>query len=115
MAPAAGSGDPPQRTPPTTRPWRNVFVIAPDKKVKLVLVYPPMPRAQLDEVLRVIDSLQLTAGTAWRRRVNWKNGETSSSPRSVSDDDAKSQYPDGWKAPKPYIRHRPAGRAIAVR
>ncbi|GLS23803.1 peroxidase [Labrys miyagiensis] len=104
MLPAAVSGDPTKRTPADNQTVRNVFVIAPDKKVKLILVYPMTTGRNFDEVLRVIDSLQLTAKHKVATPVNWKNGEEVIIAGSVSDDDAKQQYPDGWKAPKPYIR-----------
>ena len=83
---------------------RNVFVIGPDKKVKLVLVYPMTTGRNFDEVLRVIDSLQLTAKHRVATPVNWKQGEDVIIAGSVSDDEAKTIYPDGWKAPRPYIR-----------
>ena len=89
---------------------RSVFVIGPDKKVKLLLVYPMTTGRNFDEVLRVIDSLQLTAKHKVATPVNWKNGEDVIIAGSVTDDDAKKQYPDGWKAPKPYIRIVPQPR-----
>ena len=85
----------------------NVFVIGPDKKVKLILVYPMTTGRNFDEVLRVIDSLQLTAKHKVATPVNWKNGEDVIIAGSVSDDDAKKQYPQGWKAPKAYLRKVP--------
>jgi len=104
MLPAAVSGDPEKRTPADNQTVRNVFVIGPDKKVKLVLVYPMTTGRNFDEVLRVIDSLQLTAKHKVSTPVNWKLGEDVIISGSVSDDEAKKQYPQGWKAPKPYIR-----------
>jgi len=104
MLPAAVSGDPAKRTPADNQTVRNVFVIGPDKKVKLILVYPMTTGRNFDEVLRVIDSLQLTAKHKVATPVNWKHGEDVIIAGSVSDDDAKKQYPQGWKAPKPYIR-----------
>jgi len=89
---------------------RNVFVIGPDKKIKLVLVYPMSTGRNFDEVLRVIDSLQLTAKHKVSTPVNWKSGEDVIISGSVSDDEAKKQYPQGWKAPKPYIRIVPQPR-----
>ena len=83
---------------------RNVFVIGPDKKVKLILVYPMTTGRNFDEVLRVIDSLQLTANHKVATPVNWQRGEDVIIAGSVSDDAAKEIYPDGWKSPKPYIR-----------
>jgi thioredoxin-dependent peroxiredoxin len=104
MLPAATSGDPVQRTPADNQTVRNVFVIGPDKKIKLILVYPMTTGRNFDEVIRVIDSLQLTANHRVATPVNWKQGEDVIIAGSVSDDEAKTIYPDGWKAPKPYIR-----------
>jgi alkyl hydroperoxide reductase subunit AhpC len=104
MLPAAVSGDPAKRTPADNQTVRNVFVIGPDKKVKLILVYPMTTGRNFDEVLRVIDSLQLTAKHKVATPVNWKQGEEVIIAGSVSDDDAKKTYPQGWKSPKPYIR-----------
>ena len=111
MLPEAVSGDPLVRTPADNETVRNVFVIAPDKKVKLILVYPMTTGRNFDEVIRVIDSLQLTAKHKVSTPVNWKQGEEVIIAGSVSDDDAKKTYPDGWKAPKPYIRIVPQPRA----
>ena len=83
---------------------RNVFVIGPDKKIKLILVYPMTTGRNFDEVLRVIDSLQMTAKHKVATPVNWKQGEDVIIAGSVSDEDARKTYPQGWKAPKPYIR-----------
>jgi alkyl hydroperoxide reductase subunit AhpC len=104
MLPAAVSGDPAKRTPADNQTVRNVFVIGPDKKVKLILVYPMTTGRNFDEVLRVVDSLQLTAKHKVATPVNWKHGEDVIIAGSVSDEDAKKQYPQGWKAPKPYLR-----------
>jgi alkyl hydroperoxide reductase subunit AhpC len=104
MLPAAISGDASKRTAMDNQTVRNVFVIGPDKKIKLILVYPMTTGRNFDEVLRVIDSLQLTAKHKVATPVNWKNGEDVIIAGSVSDDDAKKTYPQGWKAPKPYIR-----------
>jgi alkyl hydroperoxide reductase subunit AhpC len=104
MLPASTSGDPKSRTPADNQTVRNVFVIGPDKKVKLVLVYPMTTGRNFDEVLRVIDSLQLTAKHKVATPVNWKNGEDVIISGSVSDDQAKQIYPNGWKSPRPYIR-----------
>jgi len=104
MLPASTSGDPLQRTPADNQTVRNVFVIGPDKKVKLILVYPMSTGRNFDEVLRVIDSLQLTAKHSVSTPANWKQGEDVIISGSVSDDQAKEKYPDGWKTPKPYIR-----------
>jgi alkyl hydroperoxide reductase subunit AhpC len=104
MLPESVSGDPSKRTAADNQTVRNVFVIGPDKKIKLVLVYPMTTGRNFDEVLRVIDSLQLTAKHKVATPVNWKHGEDVIIAGSVSDDDARKQYPQGWKAPKPYIR-----------
>jgi thioredoxin-dependent peroxiredoxin len=110
MLPASVSGDPTRRTPADNQTVRNVFVIGPDKKIKLILVYPMTTGRNFDEVMRVIDSLQLTARHKVATPVNWKQGEDVIIAGSVSDEDAKKQYPDGWKAPKPYIRIVPQPR-----
>ncbi len=102
--PAAVSGDPLKRTPADNQTVRNVFVIGPDKKVKLILVYPMTTGRNFDEVLRVIDSLQMTAKHKVATPVNWRQGEDVIIAGSVSDEDARKMYPQGWKAPKPYIR-----------
>jgi len=104
MLPAGTSGDPTKRTPADNATVRNVFIIGPDKKVKLILVYPMTTGRNFDEVLRVIDSLQLTAKHKVATPVNWKQGDDVIIAGSVSDEDAKKQYPDGWKAPRPYLR-----------
>jgi alkyl hydroperoxide reductase subunit AhpC len=104
MLPASTSGDPLTRTPADNQTVRNVFVVGPDKKVKLILVYPMTTGRNFDEVLRVIDSLQLTAKHKVATPVNWKQGEEVIIAGSVTDDDAKKIYPDGWKSPRPYIR-----------
>jgi thioredoxin-dependent peroxiredoxin len=104
MLPAAVSGDPNVRTPADNATVRNVFVIGPDKKIKLILVYPMTTGRNFDEVLRVIDSLQLTAKHKVATPVNWQQGDDVIIAGSVSDEDAKKQYPNGWKAPKPYLR-----------
>jgi len=110
MLPAPVSGDPTKRTPADNQTVRNVFVIGPDKKIKLILVYPMTTGRNFDEVLRVIDSLQLTAKHKVATPVNWKQGEDVIIAGSVTDDDAKKQYPQGWKAPRPYIRIVPQPR-----
>jgi len=110
MLPADASGDPTARTPADNQTVRNVFVIGPDKKVKLVLVYPMTTGRNFDEVLRVIDSLQLTASKKVATPVNWKPGEDVIIAGSVSDDEARETYPDGWESPKPYIRIVPQPR-----
>ena len=104
MLPADVFGDPADRTPADNQTVRNVFVVGPDKTVKLILVYPMTTGRNFDEVLRVIDSLQLTATHKVATPVNWRQGEDVIIAGSVSDDQAKETYPDGWKSPKPYIR-----------
>ncbi len=110
MLPAGVSGDPADRTPADNQTVRNVFVIGPDKKVKLVLVYPMTTGRNFDEVLRVVDSLQLTANHKVATPVNWKDGDDVVIAGSVSDDEARQTYPDGWESPKPYIRIVPQPR-----
>jgi alkyl hydroperoxide reductase subunit AhpC len=104
MLPASASGDASKRTPMDNLTVRNVFVIGPDKKIKLIIVYPMTTGRNFDEVLRVIDSLQLTAKHKVATPVNWKPGEDVIIAGSVSDDEAKKIYPQGFKAPKPYLR-----------
>ena len=104
MLPASTSGDPLERTPADNQTVRNVFVIGPDKKIKLILVYPMTTGRNFDEVLRVIDSLQLTAKHRVATPVNWQSGENVIIAGSVSNDEAKEIYPDGWDEPRPYIR-----------
>ncbi len=104
MLPADLEGTCEGRTPADNQTVRNVFVIGPDKKVKLQIAYPMTTGRNFDEVLRVIDSLQLTAKHKVSTPVNWKQGEDVIIAGSVSDDEAKKTYPNGWKAPKPYIR-----------
>ena len=111
MLPAATSGDPLQRTPADNQTVRNVYVVGPDKKIKLVLIYPMTTGRNFDEVLRVIDSLQLTAKHRVATPVNWKQGENVIIAGSVSDDEAKLKYPEGWKSPRPYIRIVPQPKA----
>jgi alkyl hydroperoxide reductase subunit AhpC len=103
MLPASTSGDPKDRTPADNQTVRNVFVIGPDKKIKLILVYPMTTGRNFDEVLRVIDSLQLTANHRVATPVNWKQGEDVVITGAVSNDEAKEIY-GTWKEPKPYIR-----------
>jgi len=104
MLPASASGDASKRTPADNLTVRNVFVVGPDKKIKLILVYPMTTGRNFDEVLRVIDSLQLTAKHKVATPVNWKPGEDVIIAGSVSDEEAKKVYPQGWKAPRPYLR-----------
>ncbi len=110
MLPAETSGDPTDRTPADNQTVRNVFVIGPDKKVKLILVYPMTTGRNFDEVLRVIDSLQLTAEKKVATPVNWQDGDDVIIAGSVSDDEARETYPDGWDSPRPYIRIVPQPR-----
>jgi len=108
MLPADVAGDPTDRTPAQNATLRNVFVIGPDKKIKLVLIYPMTTGRNFDEVLRVIDSLQLTAKHAVATPAQWQVGEDVIIAGSVNNEAAKEKYPDGWKEPKPYIRIVPA-------
>ena len=110
MLPASAAGDPSKRTPADNQTVRNVFVIGPDKKIKLIIVYPMTTGRNFDEVLRVIDSLQLTAKHKVATPVNWRQGDDVIIAGSVSDEDARKTYPQGWKAPRPYIRIVPAPR-----
>jgi alkyl hydroperoxide reductase subunit AhpC len=103
MLPASTSGDAKSRTPADNMTVRNVFVIGPDKKIKLILVYPMTTGRNFDEVLRVIDSLQLTANHKVATPVNWKQGENVIIAGSVSNDEAKEIFGE-WDSPKPYIR-----------
>jgi thioredoxin-dependent peroxiredoxin len=111
MLPASLEGSCEGRTPADNQTVRNVFVIGPDKKIKLILVYPMTTGRNFDEVLRVIDSLQLTAKHKVATPANWKQGEDVIIAGSVSDEDAKKTYPNGWKSPKPYIRIVPQPKA----
>src|ERR1700723_2633 len=111
MLPSDVSGDPGQRTPADNQTVRNVFVIGPDKKIKLILVYPMTTGRNFDEGLRVIDSLQLNAKHRVATPANWKQGEDVILTGAVSDEEAKKLYPQGWKTPKPYIRVVPQPRS----
>ena len=111
MLPAETPGTSQGRTAADNYTVRNVFVVGPDKKIKLILVYPMTTGRNFDEVLRVIDSIQLTARHKVATPVNWKQGDDVIIAGSVTDDDAKKQYPGGWKAPKPYIRIVPQPKA----
>ena len=110
MLPAESGSSSDGRTAADNQTVRNVFVIGRDKRIKLVLVYPMTTGRNFDEVLRVIDLLQLTAKHMVATPVNWKHGEDVIIAGSVSDEDAKKAYPQGWKAPKPYIRIVPQPR-----
>jgi alkyl hydroperoxide reductase subunit AhpC len=104
MLPAAAGDSSEGRTAADNQTVRTVYVIGPDKKIKLLLAYPMTTGRNFDEVLRVIDSLQLTAKYKVATPVNWRNGEDVFIAGSVSDEDARKTYPQGWKAPRPYIR-----------
>ena len=104
MLAADVEGDPGDRTPADNQTVRNVFVIGPDKKIKLILVYPMSTGRNFDEVLRVLDSLQLTAANKVSTPAQWQQGEDVIISGSVSDDEARETYPDGWESPAPYIR-----------
>jgi len=104
MLPAATEGDAADRTPMDNQTVRNVFVVGPDKKIKLILVYPMTTGRNFDEVLRVIDSLQLSAAHKVATPANWKDGEDVIIAGSVSDEEAKAKYPQGWVSPRPYLR-----------
>ena len=107
MLPATVEGSCDGRTAVDNMTVRNVFVIGPDKKVKLVLVYPMSTGRNFDEILRVVDSMQLTAKYSVATPVNWKDGEDCIIVPAVSDEDAKVKFPAGWKAVKPYLRVTP--------
>jgi thioredoxin-dependent peroxiredoxin len=104
MLPAEASGEAKSRTPADNATVRCVFLIGPDKKVKMVLYYPMTTGRNFDEVLRTIDSIQLTARHKVATPANWKQGDDVIIAGSVSDEEAKKLFPDGWKAPKPYLR-----------
>ncbi|MDE1937336.1 peroxiredoxin [Bradyrhizobium sp.] len=108
MLPASASGDVATRTAADNQTVRNVFVIGPDKKIKLVLVYPMSTGRNFQEILRAIDSIQLSAKHSVSTPADWKPGEDVIISGSVSDEQAKKTWPAGWKAPKPYIRIVPA-------
>ena len=110
MLPASAGTSSEGRTPADNQTVRNVFIIGPDKKVKLVIAYPMTTGRNFDEVLRVLDSLQLTAKHKVATPVNWKQGDDVIIAGSVSDEEAKKTYPQGWKAPRPYIRIVPQPR-----
>ena len=103
MLPAETSGDPAERTPADNQTVRNVFVIGPDKTIKLILIYPMTTGRNFDEILRVIDSLQLTATRKVATPANWKQGDDVIIAGSVSNDEAKELFGE-WESPKPYIR-----------
>src|SRR5258706_10977972 len=109
--PAATSGDASKRTAAENQTVRNVFVIGPDKRLKLILAYPMTTGRNFDEVLRVIDSLQLTATHKVATPAQWKQGDDVIIAGSVTDEEASKAYPLGWKAPRPYIRIVPQPKA----
>jgi alkyl hydroperoxide reductase subunit AhpC len=108
MLPASTSGDAAARTAADNMTVRTVFIIGPDKKIKLILLYPMTTGRNFQEILRVIDSLQLTANHKVATPADWKQGDDVIIAGSVSNDDAKKIWPNGWKEPKPYIRIVPA-------
>jgi alkyl hydroperoxide reductase subunit AhpC len=108
MLPADVEGDPTQRTPAQNATLRNVFVVGPDKKIKLILIYPMTTGRNFDEVLRVIDSLRLTAEHQLATPAQWQPGDDVIISGAVSDEQAKERYPDGWEQPLPYMRIVPA-------
>jgi thioredoxin-dependent peroxiredoxin len=110
MLPADAAGDPKDRTPADNQTVRNVFVVGPDKKVKTILIYPMTTGRNFDEVLRIVDSLKLTAEHKVATPVNWQPGEDVIIAGSVSDEEAKETYPEGWESPRPYIRIVPQPR-----
>jgi len=115
MLAASTEGTSDKRTAADNQTVRNVFVIGPDKKIKLVIVYPMTTGRNFDEVLRVLDSLQLTANHKVSTPVNWQAGEDVIIVGSVSDEEAKKVYPAGWRAPKPYIRYVPQPQPAEVK
>jgi alkyl hydroperoxide reductase subunit AhpC len=112
MLPVSTAGSSDGRTAADNQTVRNVFVVGPDKKIKLIIVYPMTTGRNFDEVLRVLDSLQLTAAHKVATPVNWKSGDDVIIAGSVSDDDAKKQYPAGWTSPRPYIRIVPQPKSL---
>jgi alkyl hydroperoxide reductase subunit AhpC len=104
MLPADVAGDPTERTPAQNATLRNVFVIGPDKKIRLILIYPMTTGRNFDEVLRVIDSLQLTSTRQLATPAQWQPGDKAIIAGSVTDEVARERYPDGWEQPLPYIR-----------
>jgi alkyl hydroperoxide reductase subunit AhpC len=110
MLPADVEGDPTARTPANNATVRNVFVIGPDKTIKLILVYPMTTGRNFDEILRVVDSLQLTAKHKVATPAQWQQGDDVIIAGSVSNEEAEKTYPDGWESPRPYIRIVPQPR-----
>ena len=104
MLPASEEGGAEGRTAADNATVRNVYIIGPDKKIKLIISYPMSTGRNFDEILRVIDSCQLTANHQVATPANWNDGDDVIIVPAVSDDDAKEKYPNGWEAPKPYLR-----------
>jgi alkyl hydroperoxide reductase subunit AhpC len=104
MLPADAGTTSEGRTPANNATVRTVFIIGPDKKIKLMLAYPMSTGRNFDEVLRVLDSMQLTSAHKVATPANWKNGDDVIILPAVSDEEAKQKYPEGWRAPKPYLR-----------
>ena len=107
MLPADAGDSSEGRTPADNATCRSVFIIGPDKKIKATLTYPMSTGRNFDEILRLVDSCQLTAAKKVATPVNWKQGDDVFILPSVSDDQARQSYPDGWKSPLPYIRQVP--------
>jgi alkyl hydroperoxide reductase subunit AhpC len=107
MLPAEAAGEAKSRTPNDNATVRSVFLIGPDKKIKLMLVYPMSAGRNFDEVLRALDAIQLNAKHSVATPVNWKQGQDVIIPTSISDEQAKTKFPAGWKAPRPYLRFTP--------
>ncbi len=110
MLPAEARGDAKSRTPTDNATVRSVFLIGPDKKIKLILTYPMSAGRNFDEVLRALDAIQLNARHNVATPVNWRKGDDVIIPTSISDEQAKAKFPNGWKAPKPYLRITPQPR-----
>jgi thioredoxin-dependent peroxiredoxin len=110
MLPAEAPGEATSRTPADNATVRSVFLIGPDKKIRLILTYPMSAGRNFDEVLRVLDAIQLNARHNVVTPVNWHSGEDVIIPTSISDDQAKTQFSGGWKAPRPYLRITPQPR-----
>jgi alkyl hydroperoxide reductase subunit AhpC len=110
MLPADASGDAKSRTPANNATVRSVFLIGPDKQIKLILTYPMSAGRNFDEVLRVLDAIQLNAKHNVATPVNWKRGDDVIIPTSIPDEQAKTKFPAGWKAPRPYLRITPQPR-----
>jgi thioredoxin-dependent peroxiredoxin len=107
MLPAEAAGEAKSRTPNDNATVRSVFLIGPDKKIKLMLIYPMSAGRNFDEVLRALDAIQLNAKHSVATPVNWKQGQDVIIPTSISDEQAKTKFPAGWKAPRPYLRITP--------